>query len=211
MRRISIIFLIIFAINFNIYADTFPKIGETKTISIGQSLIFFGKEVPSYIIVNSSAFIEYNKWTNCNEFMNNIVTENGFSGIKCNFTSIGKYGICYSNELWPMQDGYPLQTDDLITYKTYLNKDIERNLLHTSNNKVIGEIDTGFTYKLIFTGYYNGEIITFSYREFSDGSARQAFTLDLGFLISEKYITFRELEFEIININKNNLTYKRIK
>ena len=211
MKKNYIVIFMILGISINIYAEMFPKIGETKTITIGQSLVSFGREVPSYIVVNPSAFSDYNQWRNCNEFMNNIATENGFSGIKCNFVSIGRYGIYYSNEYWPMQDGFPLVTDDLISYKTYLDKNIERNLLHISNNKVFAENNTGFTYQIIFTGYSNRDTIIFSYREFNDGTARQPFTIDIEYLISGKIITFRELEFEIVNISNNYLTFKRVK
>ena len=73
---------------------------------------------------------------------------------------------------------------------------------------VIDISDYYFEQQLIYTGA-EGKILKFTYREFVDGTARPAFTVDATYDLSkDTTIRFKGAVLEIINYNNQSIKYK---
>jgi hypothetical protein len=211
----AFMFLIFALLSVNIYAEINPKVGEMATINVGESLMVSGAEYPAYVIVDYSAIKDYYKngedvYYKNGQLEKNLITENGITGYKFVYAFSHSYGSHYNPDFVKIiGDPYTISTTDGTNYE--IGGHIINSNSIISSSKTIIDMNSGFTYTIIFTGYQDKEIIAFSYREFSDGSARPAFTIDLSFLISNKLITFKDIEFAILELKGNTLSYRRIK
>ena len=101
-----------------------------------------------------------------------------------------------------------LETSDCdVYYNTntlpMLNKD------DYSKTTVVADVnDYYFEQQLIYTGT-EGKIIKFTYREFADGTARPAFTIDATYDMSQdNVIRFKGAVLEIVSYNNQSIKYK---
>ena len=80
--------------------------------------------------------------------------------------------------------------------------DITRMNIHTADS---------FMQELIYTGKV-GEKIRFTYREFQNGMARQAFNVDVEYDLNESnIISYKGANLEIISATNQRVTYKVLK
>ncbi len=79
---------------------------------------------------------------------------------------------------------------------------------YVSNYFVIDNIKNSFQQTLIYTGKM-GNVLKFSYREFSDDLARPAFSTDISYDLTEsKIIGYKDFKAEIIEATNTELIYK---
>ncbi len=95
--------------------------------------------------------------------------------------------------------------------KVYLVTNSGKDLLQNEDyikKTVIDVNDYYFEQQLIYTGA-EGKILKFSYREFADGTARPAFTVDATYDLSkDNIIRFKGAVLEIISYDNQSIKYK---
>lgn len=95
----------------------------------------------------------------------------------------------------------------------YLVTNSGKQLLQTneySKNNVVDIGDYYFEQQLIYTGA-EGKILKFTYREFADGTARPAFTVDATYDLSkDNTIRFKGAVLEILGYDNQSIKYKVI-
>ncbi len=90
--------------------------------------------------------------------------------------------------------GYPVTTGELPPYSYYIKVDYSERF----NN---------FTQTLMYTGR-EGDVVKFSYREFSNFMARPAYTVDVSYNLNDgNEITFRDARLKILNASNKSITY----
>lgn len=193
-----------------------PKVGDISKVSLGNSLITSGTGYfADVLIVKNTASKSHTMgmWTltvskgiyelahkdDTFRYFNPMVSEQLYNrssvakdlGEKCLKVSNTK-SIYYMNNTY-----MTLNLDDIYND---LNIEFKNNFFITEENS--------FQQTLIYTGKM-GNVLKFSYREFSDDLARPAFSTDISYDLTEsKIIGYKDFKAEIIEATNTELTYK---
>lgn len=196
-----------------------PKINEVTTVELGGSLIsdLYLYKDPAIEVTEPFSMETSNVGTNFTisispgDFFVKGADENGFfyqsatSKLRANNLPVNKiiFGV------------YVTKYDPEIT-EIYTMTDDGRPLIYPAPNLKIRKYTkesisaTEFKKELVYTGI-SKNIINISYREYSNGIARPAFTQELKYDISEgKVFGFRDARFEIIKATNTGITYRAI-
>ena len=189
-----------------------PSLNEEVTSYIGDSLLKEGTSTASEAIVLQKAHGRLG-WTAYHpagtyklEGMaeKNVGTSENIIKEIC---KIYQFPTTYSNG-WAFVYPQIFETPD---GKVYLVTNSGKELLDSSEytkKTVIDVNDYYFEQQLIYTGA-EGKILKFSYREFADGTARPAFTVDATYDLSkDNIIRFKGAVLEILNYDNQSIKYK---
>jgi len=171
---------------------TIPKIGETASTNIGESLLEEGS-----IAYQNSLFLEksnYSPFSNINH-------------------PTGNYLLYYGNENF---DFYKNEKKGSIIAKSRENnfyymigkklKEIDKIYIEETRIRILNIDD--FKQELIFTGA-NGSVLNFVYREFLEDMIRPAFNVEASYDLSNgRIVQYKGASLEILNFDNRKLTYK---
>ena len=190
-----------------------PSLNEVETSYIGDSLLKEGTTTASEAIVlykdhgilGFSAYHPAGAYKLVGTVVRNFGTAEHPDKKTCNVYQFPN--MCTNG--WSMVYPQLIETPEGEVYRLTLN--YGKELLNTdeyTKKTVIDVNDYYFEQQLIYTGA-EGKILKFSYREFADGSARPAFTIDATYDLSkEPTIRFKGAVLQIIDYDNQSITYK---
>ena len=198
----------------------YPAIGETKTIEVGESLIYKDKQTTIPAIEIDQA-IEHP--------IENISKKVTLTALPGRYVEKGKDAFGRYYEAKPkkvLENGkvildcrcgiYVTDLDNKKTEFYALTKDslplsYPKNGIPFKKAVELTRDELSFRKELVYTGI-SQTIVSILYREFKDDMARPAFSQDLKYDLSEsKIVGYRGARFEIIKATNQGLTYKTLK
>ena len=173
---------------------TFPKIGSTNTVEIGENLFSKTSSIGKKIIVQGNKVHADDR-----DFI--------FNNNKLRITEEGFNAICYS---WfcavdTKNDGF---------LDSWWNARIEKNILPLSKKVSYRLEDIKSPDYFKKTSLYQGKVnneIKISYREFFGNVARPAFTQDVKYELNSDgsaILGFKGLRIKVLNATNTEITYK---
>lgn len=196
----------------------YPGIGETKTVEVGESLVWKDKQatIPAVDIEQTIEHPAENIGKNFTiTLLSGRYVENGkdafgtfYEGKKSNVL-VDSQPVHYEGGIYiPNLD--PTKTEIYLKSNqrplSYVRGGIPfKKSLHQKRD------DLSFKKELVYTGI-SQKVVSILYREFNEDMARPAFSQDLKYDLSESNIVgYRGARFEIINATNQGLTYKTLK
>ncbi|MEQ1738297.1 MAG: hypothetical protein ABL884_00170 [Methyloglobulus sp.] len=196
----------------------YPGIGETKTVEVGESLVWKDKQatIPAIDIEQTIVHPAENLG---NKFTLTLLSGRYVESGKDAFGTFyeGKKGNFLMNNQAAENDAglyvtnlYPTKTEIYV-----LNANIPlsyiRNGIPFKKSFYQKRDNLSFKKELVYTGV-SQKVISILYREFNEDMARPAFSQDLKYDLSESNIIgYRGARFEIIKATNQELTYKTLK
>ncbi len=198
----------------------YPAIGETKTIEVGESLIYKYKQTTIPAIEIDRA-IEH-----ALENIGKKATITVLPGryVEKGQDAFGKFYEAKPNKI--LENGKAILSNRSGIYVTDLDNNKTEFYVLTNDSRPLSypkdaipfkktveqtRDELSFRKELVYTGI-SQTVVSILYREFKDDTARPAFSQDLKYDLSEsKIVGYRGARFEIIKATNQGLTYKTLK
>ena len=181
-----------------------PELNFEATSYIGDSLLKEGTSSASEAIILKN---DYGTMGVTAYFTKGVATKSINS--KSRIVKVYQYGTAMPGMLGTV---YPQLLEDEDANVYYNSTTISTPLLKDEyvRKTVVDVDDYYFEQQLIYTGL-EGKILKFTYREFADGTARPAFSIDATYDMSkENVIRFKGAVIEILSYNNQSIKYKII-
>lgn len=196
----------------------YPGIGETKTVEVGESLVWKDKQatIPAIDIEQT---IEHPAENLGKKFTLTLLSgryvENGKDAFGT-FYKGKESNVLVDSQPVDFEGGIYITNLDPTKTEIYLKSNQQplsyvrggipfKKSLHQKRD------DLSFKKELVYTGI-SQKVVSILYREFNEDMARPAFSQDLKYDLSESNIIgYRGARFEIIKATNQELTYKTLK
>lgn len=186
----------------------YPKVGQTTSANLGEPIVeeYKGNKIKllileeGFLLKSPPIQVKPGKYEEFNLGMDDMVYQPVSSLLINNFKNLREHQLhvdIYDNIYVVNKAGRKFRTRRKL-----------KDLKHHFDNNAILEEQKFFQRTLIYTGR-EGNILTFSYREFINNMARPAFTADVSYDLSiSKIIGYKKFKAEIIEANNTVIKYK---
>jgi hypothetical protein len=199
-----------------------PSTNQEAEADIGQSLISKGIVITTPSVTINKSVTEYRKQSMMNNRWSGTTTVHAGELPKVYQDNVGEYFKSPTGSFkFPMGDTdfdvgvfVPFDKNNPSLIYTYHTTSGAQGMEYGSEQvkytrgEIVEWVDTKFRRELIYGGILNN-VITITYREFSDNYARPAFQQELKYDIShESVIGFKGARIQIINATNTRVKYK---